>query len=58
MNQPPPIDKAQDQIFDSTRSSRQKYVALVVGRPGLAALVERWRRPQGCGVHRRRPAAS
>src|SRR4030095_11238371 len=40
MNQPPPIDKAQDQIFDSTRSSRQKYVALVVGRPGFAALVQ------------------
>ena len=40
MNQPPPIDKAQAQIFDSTRSSRQKYVALVVGRPGLAALLQ------------------
>jgi acetyltransferase-like isoleucine patch superfamily enzyme len=39
MDQPPPIDKAQDQIFDSSRSSRQKYVALVVGRPGLAALL-------------------
>jgi acetyltransferase-like isoleucine patch superfamily enzyme len=36
----PGIDKAQDQIFDSSRSSRQKYVALVVGRPGLAALLQ------------------
>lgn len=40
MNQPPPIGKAQDQIFDSSRSSRQKYVALVVGRPGVAALLQ------------------
>ena len=40
MDQPPRIDKAQDQIFDSSRSSRQKYVALVVGRPGLAALLQ------------------
>jgi acetyltransferase-like isoleucine patch superfamily enzyme len=36
----PAFDKAQDQIFDSSRSSRQKYVALVVGRPGLAALLQ------------------
>ena len=36
----PGIDKAQKQIFDSSRSSRQKYVALVVGRPGLAALLQ------------------
>ena len=33
------IGKAQEQLFDSSRSSRQKYVALVVGRPGLAALL-------------------
>jgi len=36
----PGIDKAQKQIFDSSRSSRQKYAALVVGRPGLAALLQ------------------
>jgi acetyltransferase-like isoleucine patch superfamily enzyme len=36
----PGIDKAQDQIFDSSRSSRQKYAALVVGRPGLGALLQ------------------
>ena len=40
MNQPPPIEKAQEQLFDSRRSSRQKYVALVVGRTGLAALLQ------------------
>ena len=34
------IGKAQEQLFDSSRSGRQKYVALVVGRPGLAALVQ------------------
>ena len=34
------IGKAQEQLFDSSRSSRQKYVALVVGRPGLAALLQ------------------
>ena len=27
-------------MFDSSRSSRQKYVALVVGRPGLSALLQ------------------
>jgi acetyltransferase-like isoleucine patch superfamily enzyme len=36
----PGIGKAQQQLFDSSRSSRQKYVALVVGRPGLAALLQ------------------
>ena len=36
----PGIEKAQEQLFDSSRSSRQKYVALVVGRPGLAALLQ------------------
>lgn len=36
----PGIAKAQEQLFDSSRTSRQKYVALVVGRPGLAALLQ------------------
>ena len=36
----PRIAKAQEQLFDSSRTSRQKYVALVVGRPGLAALLQ------------------
>jgi acetyltransferase-like isoleucine patch superfamily enzyme len=31
--------KIQDQLFAPGRSSRQKYVELVVGRPGLGALV-------------------
>jgi acetyltransferase-like isoleucine patch superfamily enzyme len=34
------IDKAQEQLFEPRRSSREKYAALVVGRPGLAALLE------------------
>ncbi len=34
------IAKAQDQLFASGRSSRQKYVELVVGRPGVAALLQ------------------
>jgi acetyltransferase-like isoleucine patch superfamily enzyme len=34
----PPIERAQDQLFAAGRSSRDKYAALVVGRPGLAAL--------------------
>jgi acetyltransferase-like isoleucine patch superfamily enzyme len=33
------IGKAQDQLFDTSQSSRQKYASLVVGRPGLAALL-------------------
>ena len=33
------IPRAQDQLFDAARSAREKYVALVVGRPGLGALV-------------------
>jgi acetyltransferase-like isoleucine patch superfamily enzyme len=43
--QPPPestarsIPRAQDQLFAAGQSSRQKYSALVVGRPGLAALI-------------------
>ena len=36
----PRIAKAQEQLFDSSRTSRQKYVALVVGRPGLASLLQ------------------
>jgi acetyltransferase-like isoleucine patch superfamily enzyme len=32
------IPRAQDQLFAPGQSSRQKYSALVVGRPGLAAL--------------------
>jgi acetyltransferase-like isoleucine patch superfamily enzyme len=34
------IDRAQDQLFEPGRSAREKYAALVVGRPGLAALLE------------------
>jgi acetyltransferase-like isoleucine patch superfamily enzyme len=33
------IQRAQDQLFAAGQSSREKYAALVVGRPGLAALV-------------------
>jgi len=33
------IPKAQEQLFDERRSSSAKYSALVVGRPGLAALL-------------------
>jgi acetyltransferase-like isoleucine patch superfamily enzyme len=36
----PPIAKAQEQLFDSGTSSRAKYAALVVGRPGLGALLK------------------
>jgi acetyltransferase-like isoleucine patch superfamily enzyme len=34
------IQRAQDQLFDDRLSARQKYAALVVGRPGLGALVQ------------------
>jgi acetyltransferase-like isoleucine patch superfamily enzyme len=34
------IARAQDQLFDAATSSRRKYAALVVGRPGLAALLK------------------
>ena len=34
------IPRVQDQLFDSRLSSRQKYAELVVGRPGLAALLK------------------
>jgi acetyltransferase-like isoleucine patch superfamily enzyme len=33
------IAKAQDQLFDAGTSSRAKYAALVVGRPGFGALL-------------------
>jgi acetyltransferase-like isoleucine patch superfamily enzyme len=35
----PPIAKAQEQLFAPDKSSRQKYVELVIGRPGLGALL-------------------
>jgi acetyltransferase-like isoleucine patch superfamily enzyme len=35
----PAIPRAQDQLFAAGSSSRQKYAALVIGQPGLAALV-------------------
>ena len=38
--EPPRIERAQDQLFAPGTSSRAKYSALVVGRPGLAALVK------------------
>ncbi|HET7219092.1 MAG TPA: acyltransferase [Vicinamibacterales bacterium] len=34
------IPRAQDQLFDERSSARDKYSRLVVGRPGLAALVK------------------
>jgi acetyltransferase-like isoleucine patch superfamily enzyme len=36
----PPIAKAQEQLFAPGKSSRAKYVELVVGRPGIGALVK------------------
>jgi acetyltransferase-like isoleucine patch superfamily enzyme len=33
-------DKAQDQLFAAGRSSRAKYSALVVGQPGMGALIK------------------
>jgi acetyltransferase-like isoleucine patch superfamily enzyme len=35
-----PIDRAQDQLFAVGKSSRAKYAELVVGQPGIAALVK------------------
>jgi acetyltransferase-like isoleucine patch superfamily enzyme len=35
----PPIPRAQDQLFDRSRSAREKYVDLVVGQDGLGVLV-------------------
>lgn len=37
---PGAIPRAQDQLFAAGQSSRAKYAALVVGRPGLAALIK------------------
>jgi acetyltransferase-like isoleucine patch superfamily enzyme len=34
------IPRAQDQLFDRQRSARQKYAELVIGRPGLGALLK------------------
>jgi acetyltransferase-like isoleucine patch superfamily enzyme len=34
------IMRAQDQLFDRRTSAREKYAALVVGRPGFSALVK------------------
>ena len=39
-DEPRPIGKAQDQLFAPGTSSRAKYAALVVGRPGLGALLK------------------
>ena len=38
--QNPPIGKAQEQLFAPGTSSRSKYAALVVGRPGLGPLLK------------------
>jgi acetyltransferase-like isoleucine patch superfamily enzyme len=35
-----PITRAQDQLFAAGQSSREKYASLVVGQPGLAALLK------------------
>jgi acetyltransferase-like isoleucine patch superfamily enzyme len=37
---PASIAKAQDQLFAAGKSSREKYAELVVGRPGMAALIK------------------
>jgi hypothetical protein len=34
------IERAQDQLFSPGRSAREKYAALVVGRPGWGALLK------------------
>ena len=34
------IERAQEQLFAPGTSSRAKYAALVVGRPGLGALLK------------------
>jgi acetyltransferase-like isoleucine patch superfamily enzyme len=39
MNEPRTIEAAQQQLFDPRRSSREKYAALIVGRPGWGALL-------------------
>ena len=40
MSERPSIAKAQEQLFAPGKSSRAKYVDLVVGRPGLGALLK------------------
>ena len=40
MSERPSIAKAQEQLFAPGKSSRAKYVELVVGRPGLGALLK------------------
>jgi acetyltransferase-like isoleucine patch superfamily enzyme len=35
----PTIPRAQEQLFDTKRSAREKYAALVIGRPGWAPLL-------------------
>ena len=37
---PPPISRVQDQLFTGGASARQKYASLVVGKPGLGALLK------------------
>src|SRR5687768_18617613 len=34
------IPRAQEQLFDHRQSARQKYAALVVGRPGWGSLIK------------------
>jgi acetyltransferase-like isoleucine patch superfamily enzyme len=34
-----PIPRAQDQLFDARKTAREKYVSLVVGRPGWQPLI-------------------
>jgi len=34
------IGKAQEQVFDESKSAREKYAELVVGRPGIGALLK------------------
>src|SRR5688500_5527697 len=34
------IEKAQEQVFDPSKSAREKYAELVVGRPGFGALLK------------------
>jgi hypothetical protein len=34
-----PIPRAQDQLFDARKTAREKYVSLVVGRPGWQPLL-------------------
>ncbi len=40
MSERPPIANAQEQLFAPGRSSRAKYADLIVGRPGLTALLK------------------